>query len=56
MFTSTGCLRERLLRVPVVVDFAAEVGPEFFGEVADGVEKDVGAPEGVGVCRCVGMA
>ena len=40
-----------LIRVAVVVDFATEVGPEFFGQVADGVEKDVGAPDGHGVAE-----
>ena len=40
-----------LLRMSVVMNFAAEVGPEFFGEVADGVEKDVGAPDGHGVAE-----
>jgi hypothetical protein len=32
-----------------VVNFAAEVGPEFLGEVAECVEQNVGAPDGHGV-------
>jgi len=37
--------------VPVIVNFAADVGPEFFGQVADGVEEDVGAPDVHGVAE-----
>jgi len=32
-----------LFGVPAIVDFAAEVGPEFLGYVADCVEENVGA-------------
>jgi len=33
------------------MNFAAEVGPEFLGEVAECVEEDVGAPDGHGVAK-----
>src|SRR5580693_8744937 len=45
----------------VVVDLAADVGPEFLGYVTDCVEEDVGAPdahgtaEGALVLRVVGV-
>src|SRR5882762_3580435 len=38
--------KRALVRVLVVVDLAADVGPEFFGYVAECVQEDVGAPDG----------
>ncbi len=35
----------------VVVDLAADVGPEFFGYVAECVQEDVGAPDGHSVAE-----
>ena len=40
-----------LIWMSVVVDLAADVGPEFFGYVAECVQEDVGAPDGHGVAE-----
>jgi hypothetical protein len=37
--------------VAAVVNFAAEIGPEFLGEVAEGVEDNVGASDEHGVAE-----
>jgi hypothetical protein len=36
----TECLKNELIRMLVVVDLAADVGPEFFGYVAERVEGE----------------
>src|SRR5579883_542219 len=40
-----------LIEIARAASFAAEVGPEFLGHVADGVEHDVGAPDAKGVAE-----